>query len=142
MGGVGGGCGVGGGAGGGGGVGGGAGGVGGVGGGAANFWVAVGVGGGGGVGGGCGGGGGVGGGVGPCDGRAIRPHRARARMIALKQPSRSALAIAIAADGVSATRQRLGVDEQTMMRAALGVPLRDDVAHRIDAEVSKWEVEK
>lgn len=62
-------------------------------------------------------------------------------MIALKQPVRDALAVAISANGVVATRQRLGVDEQTMMRAALGVPLRDDVAHRIAAKVSAWENE-
>lgn len=62
-------------------------------------------------------------------------------MLALKQHVRDALAKAVATDGVAATRQRLGVDEQTMMRAALGVPLRDDVARRIDAIVSKWEAE-
>lgn len=60
-------------------------------------------------------------------------------MIALKQPVRDALAVAISANGVVATRQRLGVDEQTMMRAALGVPLRDDVAQRIAAKVAEWE---
>lgn len=63
-------------------------------------------------------------------------------MIAIKQPSRRALSQAIKQNGVMATRALLDVDEQTMMRAALGVPLRDDVARRIDDIVSKWEVEK
>ena len=63
-------------------------------------------------------------------------------MIAIKQPSRRTLALAIERDGVVATRERLAVDEQTMMRAALGVPLRDDVARRIDKAVSKWEVDE
>lgn len=62
-------------------------------------------------------------------------------MIALKQQARLALTLAITTDGVVATRQRLGVDEQTMMRAALGVPLRDDVAQRIAAKVVDWESE-
>lgn len=62
-------------------------------------------------------------------------------MIAIKQPSRRALARAIERDGVVATRTLLGVDEQTMMRAALGVPLRDDVARRIDGLVEEWETE-
>ena len=61
-------------------------------------------------------------------------------MIAIKQPSRRALALTIEREGVVATRERLGIDEQTMMRAALGVPLRDDVARAIDKAVSKWEV--
>lgn len=60
-------------------------------------------------------------------------------MLTLKQQTRSALAVAIVSDGVAATRHRLGVDEQTMMRAALGVPLRDDVARKIDKAVSAWE---
>ena len=59
-------------------------------------------------------------------------------MIAIKPPSRRALSLTIERDGVVATRERLGIDEQTMMRAALGVPLRDDVARAIDKAVSKW----
>lgn len=62
-------------------------------------------------------------------------------MIAIKQPSQRAIALAIQRDGVVATREKLGCDEQTMMRAAIGVPLRDDVARRIDGIVAKWEEE-
>lgn len=62
-------------------------------------------------------------------------------MISIKQATRDTLSAALRRDGVVATRTKLGVDEQTMMRAALGVPLRDDVARRIDAIVSKWEEE-
>lgn len=60
-------------------------------------------------------------------------------MIALKGEYRREIIGAIELDGVVATRERLGVDEQTMMRAALGVPLRDDVARRIAAAIDTWE---
>lgn len=60
-------------------------------------------------------------------------------MIALDAEARAALAATIERTGVVATREQLGVDEQTMMRAALGVPLRDDVARKIGKVVAKWQ---
>lgn len=52
-------------------------------------------------------------------------------VIALNDGYRDQLARRIQRDGVQSTRDWLGCDEQTMMRAALGVPLRDEVARRI-----------
>lgn len=58
-------------------------------------------------------------------------------MIALSDGYRDQLAKRIQRDGVQSTRDWLGCDEQTMMRAALGVPLRDDVARRIAAKLGE-----
>ncbi len=52
-------------------------------------------------------------------------------MIALSLRLRSKLRLVILTRGVVATREELSCDEQTMMRAAVGVPLRDDVAQRL-----------
>lgn len=60
-------------------------------------------------------------------------------MIALNIRLRAKLAKTIETHGVVATRDWLECDEQTMMRAAVGVPLRDDVAKRIAAKVEEWE---
>lgn len=60
-------------------------------------------------------------------------------MIALSHTLRTKLSGAIEQRGVSDVRSELGCDEQTMMRAALGVPLRDDVAKRIAKIVGEWE---
>ena len=59
-------------------------------------------------------------------------------MIALNAGLRARLAKAIGEDGVVSVRDQLECDEQTMMRAAMGVPLRDDVAKRIASHVKKW----
>jgi hypothetical protein len=59
-------------------------------------------------------------------------------MIALNARLRGKLLEAIPTQGVAAVRDKLECDEQTMMRAAVGVPLRDDVAARIAAKVEKW----
>ncbi len=60
-------------------------------------------------------------------------------MIALNIRLRAKLTKTIETHGVVATRDRLECDEQTMMRAAIGVPLRDDVAKRIATKVENWE---
>jgi hypothetical protein len=60
-------------------------------------------------------------------------------MIALAQNLRTKLAESIRRHGVSDVRSWLECDEQTMMRAAIGVPLRDDVAKRLAAVVEQWE---
>lgn len=60
-------------------------------------------------------------------------------MIALSSILRAKLAKTIERVGVSETKACLECDEQTMSRAALGIPLRDDVAKRIARIVSKWE---
>ncbi len=60
-------------------------------------------------------------------------------MIALSRPLRAKLSVAIEQRGVNDVRSALGCDEQTMMRAALGIPLRDDVAKRIAKIVGEWE---
>ena len=62
-------------------------------------------------------------------------------MIAINQRLRARLSKRIESKGVVSTRTELGCDEQTMMRAALGVPLRDDVARRIADAVDAWETE-
>lgn len=58
-------------------------------------------------------------------------------MIVLNYGDRAELAKRIQRDGVQSTRDWLGCDEQTMMRAALGVPLRDEVARRIAAKLEE-----
>jgi hypothetical protein len=63
-------------------------------------------------------------------------------MIALSQQLRAKLAERIQRHGVADVRTSLECDEQTMMRAAVGVPLRDDVAKRLSRIVEKWEVEE
>lgn len=63
-------------------------------------------------------------------------------MIVLAPPLRAKLAKALERDGVNQTKLALECDEQTMSRAALGIPLRDDVAKRIARIVSKWEVDE
>ncbi len=60
-------------------------------------------------------------------------------MIALNREMRAKLAVTIEQRGVVHVRSLLKCDEQTMMRAALGVPLRDDVAERIAEIVGEWE---
>ncbi len=59
-------------------------------------------------------------------------------MIALSPSLQAVLAEAIRTAGVVATKDQLGCDEQTMMRAAVGVPLRDEVAKRIAQTVKRW----
>lgn len=59
-------------------------------------------------------------------------------MIALSPPLRDILSEAIRTAGVVETKEQLECDEQTMMRAAIGIPLRDDVAKRIAGVVRKW----
>jgi hypothetical protein len=61
-------------------------------------------------------------------------------MIALSQKLRRKLSSRIESLGVVDVRTDLECDEQTMMRAAVGVPLRDDVAKRIALAVEAWEV--
>jgi hypothetical protein len=60
-------------------------------------------------------------------------------VIALNQRLRAKLSKTILSAGVVETRAVLECDEQTMMRAAVGLPLRDDIAKRIAAVVDKWE---
>lgn len=62
-------------------------------------------------------------------------------MLALSQKLRLVLSGAILARGIAEVRSELECDEQTMMRAAIGVPLRDDVARRIKSVVETWEEE-
>jgi hypothetical protein len=62
-------------------------------------------------------------------------------MIALSPGLRGKLAARIERNGVVDVRTALECDEQTMMRAAVGVPLRDDVAKRIAAIVERWKKE-
>lgn len=59
-------------------------------------------------------------------------------VIALNHQLRERLVKAIEAQGVVEIRDKLECDEQTMMRAAVGVPLRDDVAKRIATVVERW----
>jgi len=59
-------------------------------------------------------------------------------MIALSPALQVVLAEAIRTAGVVATKDQLECDEQTMMRAAVGVPLRDEVAKRIAQTVKRW----
>lgn len=62
-------------------------------------------------------------------------------MIAIGKELRRLLSAAIEQRGVNDVRAELDCDEQTMMRAAIGVPLRDDVAKRIAKVVETWEEE-
>lgn len=62
-------------------------------------------------------------------------------MIALQPSLQARLAGAVKRHGVTEVRSWLECDEQTMMRAAVGVPLRDDVAKRIALIVDTWEEE-
>jgi hypothetical protein len=62
-------------------------------------------------------------------------------MIALSPKLRSKIVDRLQRHGVVDVRGWLGCDEQTMMRAAVGVPLRDDVAKRISRVIEKWEDE-
>jgi hypothetical protein len=59
-------------------------------------------------------------------------------MIALNPQLRTKLVTRIERQGVVDVRTALECDEQTMMRAAVGVPLRDDVAKRIAVIVERW----
>lgn len=63
-------------------------------------------------------------------------------MIALGIRLRQKLQKAILASGVAGARNALDCDEQTMMRAAVGVPLRDDVAKRLALAVEGLETEE
>jgi hypothetical protein len=60
-------------------------------------------------------------------------------MIALEIKLRAKLASTIERHGVNDVLAWLGCDEQTMMRAAIGIPLRDGVAKRIAKVVGEWE---